>query len=325
MDRKKAQQLIGKTVLYTDQYEGTYLAHLKDIMTEPRKPFRALIEICCVVELPLIQQNKEGNDYLPLLNDAEEVNSPGQSLHEINDPPETISFDHSLLLALESRLEKVSLDTDITEQVVIKEKIAQIHQKNFQASTLFSEVNYYQYTYSKNKERYVLKDDLGRKIDLDDCPFELEWVVNNQKFKGYYIGDGQFESTDPIKAYTPTNGAHFYIHKQQFDPYTILKQELEPQALSSFEKSLKTYELSHLDLIECHNTLLRQLLEHDHKNEFSGVNFLTYKNKNGIIMVLHHYERILSRNNEDKIYDRFEFTTENGKRSIFTYTNEYSL
>jgi hypothetical protein len=88
---------------------------------------------------------------------------------------------------------------------------------------------------------------------------------------------------------------------------------------------LERYQITHDDLVECHNSLLAQLLQSDGKKSFQGVNFLTYRGPLGTIIVQHHYERMLQDYNNDRIYDRFEITTEQGKRSISTYTNAYSL
>ena len=42
------------------------------------------------------------------------------------------------------------------------------------------------------------------------------------------------------------------------------------------------------------------------------------------VVVQHHYERQLVENGMDKIFDRFELTSNLGKRTIITYNNEFS-
>lgn len=158
---------------------------------------------------------------------------------------------------------------------------------------------------------------------MDDCPFELEWYSQGQIVQGHYEGNGIFRSQGG-QAHSPEEGDSFYINKNQFDPYFILRNELEPAALYSFEKALELYNLAHHDLSTCHNSLLLQLLNSQGKTEFKGVNLLTYKSEHGLIIVQHHYQRKLIKRGTDEIFDRFEFTTDQGKRSVFTYRNEMS-
>ncbi|KGA99084.1 hypothetical protein AJ85_12815 [Alkalihalobacillus alcalophilus ATCC 27647 = CGMCC 1.3604] len=323
MDRKEAQQLIGFTVQYTDQHKGTYLARLDDLILEPRKPFRGQITILALLSLPTLIVDKQQEAFYPLIKEGVSLECSGQSL-EKTDFKNDLSYNESLLLAYENRIKQLSYNEDFFEIEFLNSKKQQLLTKCLAIRPTIELEDYIKYTFEERNEHFVLIDEHGGILDLDDCPFELMWQIDSTNYSGYYIGAGQFESNDK-QMYSPIDGDWIFIHKDQFDPYMILRQELEPQVLEAFEKSLMSYGLTHDDLIECHNTLLRQLLSQEQTSDFSGTNFLTYKTNQGITMVLHHYDRKLKKGKEDIIYDRFEFTTENGKRSIFTYTNEYSV
>ncbi|WP_053070429.1 DUF2777 family protein [Alkalihalobacillus pseudalcaliphilus] len=327
MDRKEAKQLLGQIVQYNDQQKGTYLARLDDLILEAKKPFRAHLTIVSILRLPNLHFSAKNKPYYPLYLERTQVQCSGTSIQKWTEQ-EVKTFEESRIKAYETRLSELDSeqDKDTFEKNFLESEIERLVH-NYHLKKTYSEEflkEHIKYTFTKRNNRYFLIDQNGGELLLDDCPFELIWVIDQKKYNGFYVGDGLFESENS-KSFAPNEGAHFFIHKEQFDPYMIFKQELEPQALTAFEKSLQHYKLTHENLIECHNTLLTQLLKHDDHANFSGVNFFTYKKEHDLIMVLHHYERTLKEGQDDYIYDRFEFTTSEGKRSIFTYTNEYSI
>jgi len=79
-------------------------------------------------------------------------------------------------------------------------------------------------------------------------------------------------------------------------------------------------------LVHCYNSLIDQLFHSNAISTFQGVNFLTYQTDEQFVLVQHHFKRELgasSSNKQDTVYDRFEFTTDKGKRTIALYTNAY--
>ncbi|GAK00048.1 DUF2777 family protein [Geomicrobium sp. JCM 19055] len=111
------------------------------------------------------------------------------------------------------------------------------------------------------------------------------------------------------------------IHKEQFEPFQILLNELELPAKESLAVLLRDFGFKRKHLVKCHNTLLRQLLHAQEEHQFSGVNFLFFQKDGNSIVIQHRYERILHQVGEDYVYDRFECTSDTNQRQVVTYTN----
>ncbi|MFC0559953.1 DUF2777 family protein [Halalkalibacter alkalisediminis] len=325
MDRKKAQSLIGKFIKVDDGVAGCYIAILKEINAEPRKPWKGVVQIKAVLMLPAINESNNQDRLLPYKEDQIiEFDGAKLSADCKQETPE--SYENSLVKSAQ-----VFMNNLQAEQLLLEEKektvLSYFEDIGIDLHAIQSEDDengeFIIYTFHHDGDRYILIDDQDERLDLQDCPFKISWKHKDQVITGIYESNGTFLSDNGVR-YTPKEGAVFIIAKEQFDPYVILLNELEPTALASLEKNLAHHQLQHDDLVECHNSLLTQLLDGDGQKSFKGVNFLTYNGADGIVHVQHHYERELHRYKNDKVYDRFEFTTEQGKRSIVTYTNEYS-
>ncbi|MFC0470222.1 DUF2777 family protein [Halalkalibacter kiskunsagensis] len=325
MDRKQAQSLINKVVKVKEGIYGSYFAVLKKIIAEPRKPWRGIVQILSVDKLPVFDDKK--TQLLPIkYHDGQLVECEGVKLSEVSEIYTPSSFEMSLLEAVQDRYKEltVNIQTIQNKQAVLRQFLSE-RGLNMQFNTQTkNERSAITYTFHHDGDQFILIDENENRLNLDDCPFSISWENQHEWITGKYEGNGNFVSENGIR-YVPKEGAVFVIEDEQFDPYVILRNELEPAALSSLEKSLERYKITHNDLVKCHNSLLLQLLGSNEKKSFHGVNFLTYKGPDGIVLVQHHYERTLQNYNNDKIYDRFEFTTDQGKRSISTYTNAYSL
>ncbi|WP_088102143.1 DUF2777 family protein [Halalkalibacter urbisdiaboli] len=327
MDRKQAQSVIGQKILIEEGLDGSYVGELLEVIAEPRKPWRGKVRVIAVITFP-DSTYENGNVHIrePKYKENELIECPGSRLHS-EDVPDSLSYSQSVVQAIDYRIELLrqrnnqieleieQLNTYLTKNGLQSSKTVQLNKQQDQ--------DFVEYSFHKKGKRFVLIDQQGEQLDLEDCPLEFNWRIEGNLTKGFYVENGTFKDEDGT-IYSPNEGDFFYINKEQFDPYFILRNELEQPALESLEKSLQAHGLSHDDITHCHNSLLGQLLYSQGKTEFKGVNFLTYKGKQGIVMVQHHYERTLVDSGNDEIYDRFEFTTELGKRSIVTYTNEFS-
>ncbi|WP_332693156.1 DUF2777 family protein [Halalkalibacter lacteus] len=327
MDRKQAQSLINKIVKVKEGVEGSYLGILKKIIAEPRKPWRGIVQILAVDKLPFFDETLDQPQLKPLkYQDREMIECEGVKLSAVSKTETPSSFELTLLDAVEQRYNELtlSIQTIQNKQDVLRQFLSERSLNDHFQSNVKKEVSVITYTFHHDGNHFILIDENENRLNLEDCPFSISWENQHEWITGKYEGNGIFVSENGIR-YAPKEGAVFVIEDEQFKPYVILRNELEPAALSSLEKSLERYQITHDDLVECHNSLLAQLLEASEKKSFQGVNFLTYRGPQGIILVQHHYERTLQNYNNDRIYDRFEFTTEQGKRSISTYTNAYSL
>ncbi|ARK30373.1 DUF2777 family protein [Halalkalibacter krulwichiae] len=328
MDRNKAQKHIGKMVKINDGDAGVYAGILKEIRTEARKPWKGVVQILVVLDLPTFN---------PLTNQLPDLKYKHMQVIECTGvklspyPEEGISptFEQSIVLAAQTRSKSLQQDVetyDAKQQAIM----SFLRQQGIDVSKADLELydnqidDVINYTFHHDGDCYILIDENEERLDLKDCPFTFTWTYKDQSVRGKYEENGTFIS-ESGERYNPKEGSTFSISKEQFDPYMILQNELEPTALLSLEKNLAHYQLTHKDLLECHNSLLTQLLSTDKKTSFKGVNFLTYKGNDELVIVQHHYERELRNYKSDRVYDRFEFTSDKGKRSIVTYSNEYSL
>ncbi len=334
MDRKQAQAIVGKIVIIDEGQEGRYAGVLQEVIAPPRKTWRGKVQIQAVDVLPSFRETESKLELQPLKYTANEViECIGSKLLFVEEQM-SLSFQESLKDATKRRWNELQeqLDKSLSEQHALTSFLAEQglefneedhHILDHSQDIELKNDHFISYTFHKKNEHFLLVDEQNEALELEDCPFEFQWTHNERSFVGYYEKDGTFVSEDGVR-YSPSEGDTFTIDKKQFDPYFILRNELEPAALESLEKSLQSHELTHVNIVDCHNALLGQLLNADGKEEFHGVNFLTYRGKQGLVMVQHHFDRKLHDESNDEIYDRFEFTTEQGKRSIVTYTNEFS-
>ncbi|NEU31211.1 DUF2777 family protein [bacterium LRH843] len=331
MDRKQAQEIIGKKVIIDEGQEGSYIGILNDVIAPPRKTWRGTVTIQAIAELPtFILDEKNQHVMQPLkYSENEIIECIGSKLIAYeNDEP--VTFRKSLTIAaqlrwneLQNQFEQATLQKNVLNQFLSSLGLSPFTEVRSSNTDEDADEEFISYTFQKEKDRYILVDDQNEQLDLQDCPFEFEWSHKRKSFSGYYEENGTFISQDGIR-FSPAEGTIFTIDKRQFDPYFILQNELEPDALKSLEKVLKSLGLTHDHIVDCHNSLLNQLLNANGEKEFNGVNFLTYQGKQGIVVIQHHFDRKLNDHSSDEIYDRFEITTERGKRSIVTYTSNVS-
>ncbi|MCL7745977.1 DUF2777 family protein [Halalkalibacter alkaliphilus] len=326
MDRKQAQSNIGNVVRIDEGDLGTYYGILEEVIAEPRKPWRGIVVIQGVFDLPNLV-DKENHSEIPrlLYKQGETREFEGIKLSVVSDDDLPDTFEMSVNKAVRTRhfewqREIESLKTK-QDMLLHYFSTSNVNLDNFQSNKHSDVITY---TFHHDGDRFILIDENEERLDLEDCPFTMKWEAQNEKMIGTYERNGIFVSEHGYR-YSPKEGDLFMIDREQFDPYVILRNELEPAALSSLEKNLEHFQLTHEDLVDCHNSLLTQLLNTKDQRTFRGANFLLYKSPEGMILVQHHYERTLHHYKNDRIYDRFEFTTDQGKRAIATYTNEYSI
>ncbi|WP_059105166.1 DUF2777 family protein [Shouchella shacheensis] len=330
MNRNQAQQAIGQFLVIDLGANGRYLGELLDVIAEPKKPWRGKLRVHSVVSLPdsIFEGGTVSLHQLPY-EDGDVALVPSHKLHR---PPRHLpaeSFIDSILTDLKRRHIRLKNDSSSNTvelealEVYIKTLSSQKRRTRGSQQTPVTPF-YIQYTFHIQDEQMYLSDEHGEKLQLAPSSFEYSWNVHDMLVSGHYEGDGVFVRANGQR-YVPEEGATFYIDQKQFDPYFILRNELDPAALQGFEHNLKTFGLTHDDLIHCYNSLLEQLLYSESAHSFSGVNFLTYQTDEQFVLIQHHFKRELRQAHApERVYDRFEFTTDKGKRTIALYTNALS-
>ncbi|WP_096200870.1 DUF2777 family protein [Bacillus sp. FJAT-45350] len=331
MNRKQAHTLIGSYVLIDEQTEGQYIGTLLQVIAEPRKPWKGIVKVASIHTLPLQELSPDGEFTLqePLYKENEEIEVTGSKVMFFEDEVET--YQESLITSLTKEIDiqkdqlKI-LSSLLTYLQMLDPEKAEEYQRFFTSDDdpEIKDTNYVYYLLNEVKNQVMLYDeDQEQYLALEGCPFEFELYYEKQWRKCHYISGMEFQlENDEVIELSPD--VMLRLEKQQFEPYHLLINELEKPALESLEKSLQSFKVSHDDVVHCQNSLLLQLLHSTESKQFKGVNFITFQTKQQTVVVQHHYERTLSENDNDDVYDRFEFTTDKGQRSIVTYTNEFS-
>lgn len=334
MDRKQAETLVGKLVIINENEQGQYIGTLQEVITAPRKPWRGLVKIVSVEALPkpTIQNGVELG--LPLYSEGETIEVSGTKIVTFEGDSAAITYKEGLELAIIKQLnyhrDKSKEHSTIFEALsgylleVEPTKAPTILQGLSVIETADSEqTDYLYYTLENRNNSPILVEDIHRKeVPLNGCPFEFELKTSRGWVKGSYYSNWVFEALSG-KKYKLKEDKVLRLNKQHLEPYELFLNELDKPALQSFEHFLKTNHLTHKQMINCHNSLVGQLLFTSEQKEFIGTNFITYKDHNDMIIIQHHYERKLNEG-LDTVYDRFELTSSRGIRSIVTYTNSFT-
>ncbi|WP_017727961.1 DUF2777 family protein [Halalkalibacterium ligniniphilum] len=327
MDRKKAQTLIGTAVTVHEGNLGSYFGELLEVHAEPRKTWVGTVKILGIATFPTLSLDDEKTS-LPLYKEGEIIQCSGSKIKPSEaENVEDIEYKRSLLQTAQLKLAELNQTIEHSHRHIesIVHYLKSVGASPDELKGTLDQSDYIYYTCMFEQKRPILVDEQGEELDLEGCPFEFEWKTKQGWVPVHYQGEGVFVSKDGTP-YRIKENKKIRLKKIQLDPYYILRNELEKPALQSLEKSLAGLGISHDHMVHCHNSLLIKLLQSngDAQQSFSGVNFIAYLSTQGMILVQHHYERKLVENGTDEIYDRFEFTSDSGKRSIITYTNEFS-
>ncbi|MFS0786740.1 DUF2777 family protein [Shouchella sp. 1P09AA] len=337
MDRYEAQQHIGKLLVIDLGEKGMYLGELLSVLAEPKKPWRGNVRIKAVLTLPefIFQNETIAIHEIPYAEDDVDTFA-SQYLKTKSTHTHNESYIDSILTDLKRRHIRLKNDGSPSSaelealEVYIKTMTSQKRKKNrsltqneqLEEATIPA---YIEYTFHADGHDYFLKDSKGDQLPLTATHFDYTWDQQGHLVSGKYEGDGIFIRENGSR-FIPNEGDFILVDKDQFNPYSIFKTELEPAALQGFEHNLALHHVSHKDLVHCYNSLIDQLFHSDAISTFQGVNFLTYQTDDQFVLVQHHFKRELgsgSGNKQDTVYDRFEFTTDKGKRTIALYTNAY--
>ena len=319
MDRKTAKQHIGKEVILNEGSFGKYTAFMEDMVTEPKKPWRALLRITGVYVYPDFNSD-EIELILPYLKENDQIERPGKQI-ELLEEHFNYSYDESVARALKDKWDKTQEINNDTEIIlsIIQQELRRLHSEHL----IFEDSYVYYEIVVKGRNVHIYDKEKKESLSISGCPFEFEVELDGEWIPAVYISDLTFEFNQD-KQTILKNGSIIRLNKSQFDPYRILLNELASPSLIALERGLQQLGIGHEHSVYCHNSLLIQLLSSFSKQSFKGVNFLSYVNEKKQILVQHHYERTIKDQDDDITYDRFEFTSDNGERVITTYATQFS-
>ncbi|ADU30194.1 DUF2777 family protein [Evansella cellulosilytica] len=319
MDRKTAKHYIGEQVILNEGKNGQYVGILEDMKTEPNKPWTAFVRIKGVYEYPEISLNElELNK--PFLKDNDIFKCSGQKIEPISTTFPS-SYDESLKYALKlkwDQFQQINEDSEIVLSL-IQQELRKLKGENL----LFEESYIYYQIVKKGRQVFIYEEEKHESLSIEECPFEFEIHVEEKWLQAHYISGLTFELNNG-KQIDLSHGSTVRLNKTQFDPYQILLNELDSPSLHALEKGLQKFGLGHEHSVYCHNALLVQMLSSLSRQEFKGVNFISYSNAETQYVVQHHFERTIRENDDDITYDRFEFTSDTGERVLTSYATQFS-
>ncbi|MFB5661733.1 DUF2777 family protein [Alteribacillus sp. HJP-4] len=327
MNRTEAMKLKGKTVLIDKGEKGVYYGELLDIAAPPKKMWAGKVKIKGVIELPILQEV----DSLPGKKTPAYMTVPGSKIQAYTAGASSLTYAETVVQAINKKLQKLydkgaAIQATAKSWATLGSRFGEMDNPfDLQKNVVSVKEDYVYYQLKKEKGRPFLHEPVnGDVLDLEECPFEFEiskpgksWIevthLTGFTFEDLNGKEVQLKEFEWVR-----------IHKQQFQPFHILLNELEDPSQKSLLHGIHSLGFTLDQLDQCHNHLLQQLLHSDGIASFQGVNFISFQNNYKTLMVQHHYERELKQDNQDFVFDRFEFTTDEGERSISSYTNIYS-
>ncbi|MCT8138951.1 DUF2777 family protein [Anaerobacillus sp. CMMVII] len=323
MNRKEANNHIGKKIRVVDPLLGSYIGELIDVVAEPRKPWRGKVTITAIEQYPVqnLTDMKDQALTYPPFADGKTYEIPGSKIEPVGDIELELNYNESLINALLNEInhfqaEKNKLARVLNDLQVELRKVDPAYEISNQ-----DELDYQYYTVVKEDDYIYIVDENNNQVPLDDCPFDFQIRVKGRWITVHYSEDLVFLDQKQNTHYV-SEGSKIRLNKDQFDPYHIFINELEKPALDSLNNGIQKFRMSHDHCVTCHNTLLNQYLASEEEKKFIGVNFISYQKGSETLLVQHHYERDINEDGDDITYDRFEFTNDQGKRLLMTYTTE---
>ncbi|CAM3722881.1 DUF2777 family protein [Alkalicoccus chagannorensis] len=319
MNREQAFKWTGGLVTVDEGTQGIYIGVLDDVEAEPKKPWQGVVTIKGILQIPSLNEDMNGLQSLKYEKE-ESVRFPGRALARF-DGEFTASYRESYAEALKYRWD---IETENLEQSEYVRTIIQQELRQWQMEHVLQEESFAYYHVIQGEHGLAIHDqEQDDALSLDGCPFEFQIKSKGRWTPAYFKADSTFETKEG-RSIRVSEGQEIRLNKDQFDPYKMLRNELEKPALQALERGLSRLQYSHEYHVHCHNSLLMQLLSSYDNGSFAGVNFITYGHGSSQLLVQHHYERTIHDDKEDETFDRFEFTTDQGERLITTYATTLS-
>ncbi|WP_240375530.1 DUF2777 family protein [Bacillus piscicola] len=323
MNRIEATKRKGSIVLVDMGQEGMYYGRLEEVLTPPKKTWSGKVFITGVAEVP----DLEASHMLSEMKDAY-VTVPGSKIFAI-DVEEGLTYTESVRHSIQSVINQLIEKTAANEEAARKwAEIGSVYGEVVLPKAFEDEATptdpepYVYYRIRKDDEGLpYLEEEVSMDVlELEGCPFEFEIERKGTWVPVSHVSEFIFQ-TEKGKEYKVKEREYVRIHTEQFQPFTILLNELEHPARESLLHHIETYGFTIENLANCHNRLLYELLQADGLTSFKGVNFITLQRPGRTLFIQHHYERTLHEHHPDYVYDRFECTSDDGERQISTYTN----
>ncbi|SDI27584.1 DUF2777 family protein [Natribacillus halophilus] len=314
MNRKEAIENKGHTVLVDSHPDCVCYGVLTDIDTPENKIWQGTVKINGIHTVNTARIASH-----PPYQEGEEVTVSGTKIRPFTGKT-THSYRASLLNAIQV-LEKEtngSIKELEEEKQQLQELRVDLGNKRGKAEDPFL---YFHLT-EEYKEIILQEQSYDEKMSLEGCPFEMDWFDTkaNRWTKVMHENQWVFKTATGKRIRLQPKDT-IRIHKEQFEPFQILLNELESPSKQSLARLMHYYGFQRKHMVQCHNTLLRQLLEAEEDRQFSGVNFIICQKNESFLMIQHRYERKLHSDRDDYVYDRFECTSDLNERQVITYTN----
>ncbi|QDI90004.1 DUF2777 family protein [Salicibibacter halophilus] len=314
MNRKEALEYKGSTVLVHAQPDCVYYGQLLEIDAPDNKTWQGTVRMTGIHSV----QSAHIASRLPY-GEGEEVKLAGTKIK-----PFTGTFRRSYRASLLYAIRALEKETNTSIRELEDEK-QQLQDMRLELGNKRgrSEDPYLYFHLTEEDGEIVLKEQSqNEKMLLDGCPFEMDWFDSAQNQWTKIVHERQWvfkTATDRKVRLQPKDMIR--IHKEQFEPFQILLNELETPSKKSLARLLHYYGFQRKHMVQCHNSLLRQLLQSEEDQHFQGVNFMSFQKNDEFLIIQHRFERILHSDRDDYIYDRFESTSERNERQVITYTN----
>ncbi|QQK76069.1 DUF2777 family protein [Salicibibacter cibarius] len=314
MNRKEAMEYKGSTVLVNAHPDCVYYGELLAIDAPDNKTWQGTVRMTGIHSI----ENAHIASHLPY-GEWEEVKLSGTKIKPFSGKF-TRSFRASLLYAIRA-LEKET-NTSIRELENEKQQLQDMRLELGNKRGRSEDPYLYFHLTEEHGEVVLKEQSQNEKMLLEGCPFDMDWFdsAQNQWTKIAHDRQWTFKTVTGRKVRLQTKDL-IRIHKEQFEPFQILLNELESPSKESLARLLHYYGFQRKHMVQCHNTLLRQLLQSEEDQHFQGVNFMTFQKNDAFLTIQHRFERVLHSDRDDYIYDRFECTSENNERQVMTYTN----
>jgi len=317
MNRDEAKKYIGRQVVIDEAENGQYIAILEQIIAQPNTPWKGKVRMIGVHSYP---SSILGSDQTLLYNDNDRIEISGKLISGLNEPTKK-TFKESLAASLKIKWDEIREISDEFDKTLatIQHELRKLDFEHL----IFEDAFVYYQLVKKGRDLYIYDELKKESLSLEGCPFEFEVKVNGKWKPSLYLKGFSFETNDD-ELVELKHGSTVRLNKAQFDPYRILMNELEDPSLHALDRGLQKLGIGHEHSVYCHNTLLIQLLSSFSNQKYSGVNFISYANGTNQFVVQHHYERTIRNNEPDITFDRFEFTSDQGKRVLTTYATQFS-
>ena len=325
MNRLEAEKYIGKRIWIDKNKDGQYTGDLIQIHAPKGKPWSGTIQIKTVETCPDIDSSDRIKE--PIYRENDEVTLTGSMLSPMSEQhsSSTHTYEESFVLALIEQAETIKEDVQANAQILeqIYNRLSELDQSIIESLVHENGADEYdEFVLKRFKDLHVcVSERSGLEIIMDFLPVQA--IIDEENRALPLIHDKGFRFLTPENdELMLKEGQSIWIHHHHYDPYMLIRNELEQEGLQILTKTLADFGLQHEDIFLCHNAILQIPPKSvSSSTNISGTHLINFHKNNLHFVLQHHFER----NYDEKPvyrYDRFELTSNTGQRTVSVYTNE---